>query len=89
MISVYNNTEAGPGLQNVRSILVNRLKMQGFIVFDFAGRYAEAVQALGKWHAEGRLKMREDVRGGGIDAFPDTLNMLYSGENQGKLVLKL
>lgn len=89
MISIYNNTEAGPGLKNIRSVLVNRLKMQGFIVFDFIKRYSEAVQAMGKWHAEGTLKMREDVREGGVDAFPDTLNMLYTGENQGKLVLKL
>ncbi len=89
LISAYNDTEAGPGFQNFRSILVNRLRVQGFIVFDFAKRYGEAGEALGKWVQEGKLKMREDVRGGGIDAFPDTLNLLFSGENQGKLVLKL
>lgn len=89
LISMYNAVEAPPGLRNVRSILVNRLRVQGFIVFDFAKRYSEAVEALGKWHAEGKLKMREDVRDGGINAYPDILNMLYTGENQGKLVLRV
>ncbi len=89
MISVYNATEMPPGLKSIRSVLVNRLRVQGFIVFDFAKRYPEAVKALGAWHAKGLLKMREDVRDGGIDAFPDVLNMLYSGENNGKLVLRV
>ncbi len=89
MISVYNATKAPPGLRNVRSILVNRLRVQGFIIFDFAKRYGEAVKALGQWHADGKLTMREDVRDGGVDAFPDVLNMLYSGENNGKLILRL
>ena len=44
---------------------------------------------LGQWYKEGRLKLREDVRGGGIDAYPDILNLLYTGGNFGKLVLKV
>lgn len=89
MISMYNATEMPPGPANFRSVLVNRLKVQGFIVFDFAKRYGEAVEALGEWHAAGKLKMREDVREEGIDAFPDVLNELYTGGNRGKLILKL
>lgn len=89
MISMYNATEVPPGPKNFRSILVNRLRVQGFIVFDFARRYKEAVSALGAWHADGKLKMREDVRDGGIDAYPDVLNLLYTGGNLGKLVLKV
>ena len=88
MISGYNATEAPPGPQNLRSVLVNRLTVRGFIVFDFLSRYPEAIEALGKWHAEGKLKMREDVREGGVDAFPDVLNELYTGGNFGKLVLR-
>ena len=92
LISSYNETDpakVGYDAGAQRSILVNRLKIQGFIVFDFAKQMREAIGHLGKWHAEGKLKMREDVREGGVDAFPDTLNMLYTGENFGKLVLKL
>lgn len=89
LISAYNATEPQPGPKNLRSILVNRLTMRGLIVFDFQDRMAEANEKLGQWHAEGRLKMREDVREGGIDVFPDVLNLLYTGGNFGKLVLKL
>jgi len=89
LISAYSATESSPGPRNLRAILVNRLRMQGFIVFDFAGRYDEALHALAQWHREGRLKFREDVRTGGIEAYPDVLNLLFSGGNVGKLVLKV
>lgn len=89
LISAYNSTEPVPGPYNYRSILVNRLTVRGLIVFDFAARFKEALEALGTWHAEGKLKIREDVREGGLEAFPDVLNLLYTGGNFGKLVLKV
>ncbi len=89
LISVYNATEPQPGPHNLRSILVNRLKMQGFIVFDYRDRYREGVEALLNWHETGLLKFREDVRPGGVDAYPDMLNLLFSGGNFGKLVLEI
>jgi NADPH-dependent curcumin reductase len=88
-ISTYNATEPQAGPKNLRAVLVNRLRMQGLIVFDWAKRYPEAIAALGAWHAEGKLKLREDVRDGGIDAYPDVLNLLYTGGNFGKLVLRV
>ncbi len=89
LISAYNATEMPPGMNNIRSVLVNRLKMQGIIVFDFIKEYPQAISDLGKWHAEGKLKLREDIREGGVDAFPDVLNLLFNGGNNGKLVLKV
>ena len=49
----------------------------------------EAMQALAGWHKAGLLKLREDVREGGVDAFPAVLNLLYTSGNFGKLVLKV
>jgi hypothetical protein len=89
LISGYNATEAPPGPKNIRAVLTQRLKMQGLIVFDWADRVPEAIAQLGQWHKEGKLKIREDVREGGLDAFPDVLNLLYTGGNLGKLVLKV
>jgi NADPH-dependent curcumin reductase CurA len=66
-----------------------RLKVQGFIVFDFAKQYKEATSALLGWYRDGRLKLREDVRDDGLEAFPTVLRQLYTGGNFGKLVLKL
>jgi NADPH-dependent curcumin reductase CurA len=89
LISGYTATEAPPGPKNIRAVLTQRLRMQGLIVFDWAKRIPEAIDQLGTWHQEGRLKIREDVQAGGVDAFPDVVNMLYTGANNGKLVLKV
>lgn len=93
LIARYNETNPDAGGYDARataSMLVNRLKVQGFIVLDFAPQeYATAVRTLASWHAEGSLTLNEDVREGGVEAYVDTLNLLYSGGNHGKLVLAL
>lgn len=89
LISGYTATEVPPGPKNIRAVLTQRLRLQGLIVFDWADRIPEAIEQLGTWHSEGRLKIREDVQSGGVDAFPDVVNMLYTGANNGKLVLKV
>lgn len=89
LISGYNATDAPPGPKSFRAILTQRLTVRGLIVTDWAPRIREAVAQLGAWHAEGLLKIREDVRTGGLPAFADTLNLLYAGGNNGKLVLKV
>ncbi|MFM7507823.1 MAG: NADP-dependent oxidoreductase, partial [Rubrivivax sp.] len=72
---------------NYLSLLVNRARMEGMVVFDYAERYPQAVAELAGYLKDGRLRSREDVVTGGVDAFPATLNKLFSGENFGKLVL--
>lgn len=87
-ISQYNNTTPIVGPKNYMSLLVNRARMEGMVVFDWAPRYSEAVRQLSQWMAEGKLKSREDIVEG-IETFPETLLKLFSGENFGKLVLKV
>ena len=89
LISAYNATSVPEGPKNLRAVLTQRLRMQGLIVFDWAKRVPEAIAQLGAWHKDGKLKIKEDVREGGLDAFPDVLNLLYTGGNMGKLVLKV
>ena len=89
LISAYNATSMPEGPKNLRAVLTQRLTMRGLIVFDWADRVPEAIRDLSDWHRSGKLKMREDVRSGGIDAYPDVLNLLYTGGNLGKLVLKV
>jgi NADPH-dependent curcumin reductase CurA len=89
MISAYNATQMPEGPKNLRAVLTQRLRLQGLIVLDWANRVPEAIAQLGAWHKEGKLKIREDVRTGGLDAFAETLNLLYTGGNNGKLVLKV
>ena len=88
-ISQYNNTAPPKGPANYMSLLVNRASMTGMVVFDYADRYKEGAMQMAQWIAAGKLKAREDVVEGGIDAFPETLLKLFKGENFGKLVLAL
>ena len=87
-ISQYNNTGPMRGPSNYMSLLVNHASMTGFVVTEYFGRYAEGAAEMAGWLAEGRVKAREDVFEG-IETFPETLLKLYSGDNNGKLVLKV
>jgi NADPH-dependent curcumin reductase CurA len=86
-ISQYNNTSANSGPKNYMSLLINRARMEGMVVFDYAERFPQAVAELAGYLKQGRIKSREDVVSGGVQAFPQTLLKLFSGENFGKLVL--
>ncbi|MGX7827141.1 NADP-dependent oxidoreductase [Actinokineospora sp. 24-640] len=86
-ISQYNADAPVPGPSNYLSLLVRRGRMEGFIVFDYVERYAEAAAEMAAWIADGRIVLKEHVVKGSVDDFPETLRMLFSGENVGKLVL--
>jgi NADPH-dependent curcumin reductase CurA len=88
-ISQYNSTTGVQGPANYLALLVCRARMEGFVVFDYASRYTEAAREIGGWIAAGRIKVLEQVVKGTIDDFPATLQMLFRGENTGKLVLEL
>ena len=87
-VSQYNNAGGFVGPKNYMSLLVNRARMEGFVVFDFAARYAEAAMKIAGWHKAGKLKAKEDVATG-IEQFPEALGKLFRGENFGKLVLQI
>jgi NADPH-dependent curcumin reductase CurA len=87
-ISQYNNTTPIKGPANYLSLLMNRARMQGIIVFDYADRYAEGAKAMAGWLKDGTLKSREDIVDG-LETFPDTLQKLFTGENFGKLIIKV
>jgi len=88
-ISQYNNTDGMVGPKNYLSLLVNRARMEGMVVFDYAPRYLEAIVEMAAYLKDGRMKSKEDVVRGTVDDFPATLLRLFRGENFGKLVLQL
>ena len=88
-ISQYNATSAIQGPKNYLSLLVNRARMEGIVVFDYAERYPQAIAEMAGYLRDGRMKSKEDVVTGGVAAFPATLQKLFSGENFGKLVLQV
>lgn len=88
MISTYNdvNPREAPGFWTM--ILMRRLTIRGFIVTDFAPRFAECGAALAGWMLEGRLKTRQDVRPG-LENAVSAVRQLYTGGNFGKLLIEV
>ena len=76
------------GYRRLRSVLVNRIRMQGMIVFDWKARYGEALEALSRLLAEGKLRYRESIVEG-IDNAPRGFVALLAGGNFGKQLVKL
>ncbi|KQP39956.1 NADP-dependent oxidoreductase [Pseudorhodoferax sp. Leaf274] len=89
-ISQYNNANSMPGAgpRNYLSLLVNRARMEGMVVFDYVDRFPQAIAELAGYLQDGRMQSKEDVVQG-LDQFPETLNKLFAGGNFGKLVLQV
>ena len=87
-ISQYNNTTPVQGPKNYLSLLVNRARMEGMVVFDYADRFPVAVAELALYLKDGRMKSKEDVVQG-LETFPEALMKLFTGQNFGKLVLQV
>ena len=87
-ISQYDSAGPWHGPANYFSLLVNRATMTGFVVLDYAARYAEGLRPLAAWYAAGKLHTRATVIDG-LDQFPRALGALFAGENIGKLVLRI
>ncbi len=87
-ISQYNNEGAVQGPKNYLSLLVNRARMEGMVVFDYTERFPQAVAELAGYLHEGRMQSREDVVDG-LSNFPEALLKLFTGANFGKLILRV
>lgn len=86
-ISQYNNSDVlGP--KNYLSILVNRAKMMGMVVFDYKDRYTNAIEEMKGWIEKGNLKSNEDIHFG-LDNFYNVFQKLFNGNKLGKLILKV
>ena len=87
-ISTYNNEVPAPGPSNYMSLVINRAKMEGFIVLDYLDRFPEAINHLSKWVEDKEITYLEDIQEG-IENAPDTLIRLFTGQNFGKQLLKI
>ncbi len=87
-ISQYN-ADRMEGPRNYMQLLVQRARMEGFVVFDYADRYAQAAEEISGWMRDGSFKAQEDVVSAPVDAFPQVLRKLFEGDNVGKLVLEV
>ncbi len=87
-IAQYNATEPPPGPSNYLNLLLQRGRMEGFIVLDYAARQGEAIAALSGWLTQGKLTERIDMQEG-LQNAPATLRRLFEGANEGKQLLRV
>ncbi len=88
MISTYNDEQPSPGPANLFELVSRRIRMQGFLVIDFAPRFSEGRAALERWLDAGQLKAFVDVQEG-FENIPKTFLRIFSGANFGKQTLKV
>ena len=90
LISTYNDDAAAvsPGPGNFGNLLIQRVHLEGFIVLDHLDRAPQVVAQLAEWMAQRKLTATETVVEG-FEQLPVAINMLFDGQNTGKLVVKL
>ena len=87
-ISSYNATEPVPGPANLMNLVINRARMEGFIIIDYFDRMAQSVSDLMGWIQSGELIYQNDIQEG-FENIPQTLTRLFTGQNRGKQLLKI
>ena len=87
-ISGYNEAEPRPGPRNLMNLILQRARIEGFLVLDYVSRFGEAAEKLLAWVRTGEIVHREDVQHG-LENAPKTFLRLFEGKNLGKQLLKL
>lgn len=89
MMSEYNViTSPPPGPSNLFLAIVNRLKLQGFIVRDHYNMLSEFHAQMSKWISEGKIKWNETVYEG-LENAPKAFIALFEGKNTGKMLVRI
>ena len=88
-ISQYNLTSPIEGLHNYLTLLIRSARMEGFIYWNYRDQWPAMLKELAAWRTDGSLKCRDDIVDGGVAVFPETLLRLFTGENLGKLMIKV
>jgi NADPH-dependent curcumin reductase CurA len=89
LISSYNADGPMRGPEDFGRVLMQRLTISGFLIVDYVQRFPEALAALSGLAGTGQIKWRDHVLEGGITAAPAALGRLFSGDHDGKLVLRI
>lgn len=87
-ISAYDTGEPAAGPRDMMKLVYGRIRMEGFLVGDYAPRYEEAITAIRQWTARGQIKNRYDLRDG-FQSLPDAFVDMFEGANQGTLLVSL
>jgi NADPH2:quinone reductase len=93
MIAEYNTYNEGGehagGLTNIGQLIMQRATIKGFLVLDYGDRFEEAIGYLAGLLGEGKLHYDETIVGGGLEAAPPAPGQRFSGQNIGKLLVRI
>ena len=87
-ISQYNNKGMPAPPRNYIRLLFKQATMSGFIVSNYANRFQEAIKEMLPWVKEGKIHSRVHLEKG-FESLPSSLELLFSGKNNGKLVVQV
>jgi NADPH-dependent curcumin reductase CurA len=87
-ISSGYTMELPPGPKHIMQLVIQRARMEGFLILDYADKFPAAIQEMAGWVRDGRITVEEDVQQG-LENAPQTLNRLFTGQNMGKQLLKI
>jgi NADPH-dependent curcumin reductase CurA len=87
-ISTYNSAERAVGPANYRNLIIQRGRMEGFLILDYTARFPEAQTEIAQWVFGGQMQHREHIVDG-LERAPEALNLLFTGGNTGKVVVRL
>jgi len=87
-IATYNDRGSMTGPANYRSLIIRRGRMEGFIILDYVGRFPEAQAEMAGWLGAGKIKSAEHIVEG-LEHAPEALNLLFTGGNIGKVIVKV
>jgi NADPH-dependent curcumin reductase CurA len=87
-IASYNDRDAARGPGNYRALIIRRGRMEGFIILDYLDRFPAAQAEMGGWLASGQVKSAEHLVEG-LERAPEALNLLFTGGNTGKVIVKV
>lgn len=87
-ISSYNDRERVAGPSNYSALIIRRGRMEGFIILDYFDRFPQAQAEMAGWLAAGKVKAAEHIVEG-LQHAPDALNLLFTGGNTGKVMVRV
>ena len=87
-LAAYDSNSPAAGPRDMMKLVYGRIRMQGFVIGDYADDYPAAIASIRQWVTEARLRNRYDVRDG-FERIPDAFVDIFNGRNAGTLIVRI
>ena len=87
-LAAYDSNSPAAGPRDMMKLVYGRIRMQGFVIGDYADDYPAAIASIRQWVTQARLRNRCDVRDG-FERIPDAFVDIFHGRNAGTLIVRI